>query len=128
RVCSRSPRLLTGPLRAERRSEAPRELAELHRRAAAWLADHGDDARGLLHAVEAGAWDLAARLPGERWIDLLIQGEIAALRPLVDHLPRERLDADPELALAVASAMLERGDERSAEARLVAAERARDLV
>ena len=115
-------------LRAELRSEAPRELADLHRRAASWLADNGDDARGLLHAVEAGAWDLAARLAGERWIDLLIQGEIAALRPLVDQLPRERLDADPELALAVASAMLERGDERSAEARLVAAERARDLV
>ena len=72
-------------LRAELRSEAPRELADLHRRAASWLADNGDDARGLLHAVEAGAWDLAARLAGERWIDLLIQGEIAALRPLVDQ-------------------------------------------
>ena len=55
--------------------------AELHRRAASWLADHGDDGRGLLHAVEAGAWDLAARLAGERWIDLLIQGEIARAAP-----------------------------------------------
>ena len=26
-------------------------------------------ARALLHAVEAGAWDLAARLAGERWVD-----------------------------------------------------------
>jgi LuxR family transcriptional regulator, maltose regulon positive regulatory protein len=115
-------------LRAELRSEAPHELPDLHRRAATWLADHGDDQRGLLHAVAAGAWDLAARLAGERWIDLLLQGEIAALRPLVDHMPPERLEADPELALAVASAMLERGDERAAEARLLAAERARDRV
>ncbi|HET8755593.1 MAG TPA: LuxR C-terminal-related transcriptional regulator [Solirubrobacteraceae bacterium] len=115
-------------LRAELRSERPDEVAGLHRRAAAWLADNGDDARGLLHAVEAGAWDLAARLAGERWIDLLIQGEIAALRPLVDRIPAERVEADPELALALASALVERGDEVSAEAELHRAERGRDRV
>src|SRR6185436_3870475 len=115
-------------LRAELRSERPDEVAELHRRAASWLAEHGDDGRGLLHAVEAGAWDLAARLAGERWIDLLVQGEIAALRPLVDRIPAERVEADPELALALASALVERGDEVSAEAELRRAEAGRDRV
>ena len=109
-------------LRAELRSESPAELAELHRRAAIWLAERGDDASGLLHAAEAGAWDLAARLAGERWIDLLIRGEIGMLSPLVDGLPAERLEADPELALAVASAMLDRGDAAAAERHLRRAE------
>jgi LuxR family transcriptional regulator, maltose regulon positive regulatory protein len=115
-------------LRAELRSERPDDVAELHRRAASWLVDHGDDGRGLLHAVEAGAWDLAARVAGERWIDLLIQGEIAALRPLVDRIPADRVEADPELALALASALVERGDEVSAEAELHRAERGRGRV
>jgi LuxR family maltose regulon positive regulatory protein len=109
-------------LRAELRSGSPAELAELHRRAAIWLADRGDDARGLFHAAEAGAWDLAARLAGERWIDLLIRGEIGMLGPLVDRLPAERLEADPELALAAASAMLDRGDATAAEQHLRRAE------
>jgi LuxR family maltose regulon positive regulatory protein len=109
-------------LRAELRSEWPEELAELHRRAAVWLADHGDDARGLLHAVEAGAWDLAARLAGARWIDLLIRGEIGVLSPLVERMPLDRLDADPELSLAIASALLDRGDEVAAEQQLRRAE------
>ena len=86
-------------LRAELRSEAPRELADLHRRAASWLADHGDDARGLLHAVEAGAWDLAARLAGERWIDLLIQrrdrGTAPARRSPAARAPGRRPRARP---------------------------------
>jgi LuxR family maltose regulon positive regulatory protein len=110
-------------LRAELRSEWPGELAGLHRRAAVWLSEHGDDARGLLHAVEAGDWDLAARLAGERWIDLLIRGEIGVLSPLVERIPAARLDADPELALAVASGMLDRGDAVGAERQLRRAER-----
>ena len=66
---------------AELRSEAPELIPSLHRRAASWFADHGDEARGLVHAVEAEAWDLAARLAGERWVDLLIRGEVGALEP-----------------------------------------------
>ena len=99
---------------AELRSDCPDEVPELHRRATTWLARHGDDARGLEHAVEAGAWDLAARLAGERWVDLLIRGEVGALRPLIERVPREWTVKDPELALAVASALLDRGDHAAA--------------
>ena len=115
-------------LHAELRSDFPDELAELHRRAAWWLAQHGDDARGLVHAVEAGAWDLAARLAGERWVDLLIRGEVGALRPLVERVPPDWTAKDPELALAVASALLDRGDHGEAARLLDAAAAAADRV
>jgi LuxR family maltose regulon positive regulatory protein len=110
-------------LRAELRSESPDRLADLHRRAAAWLAERDDTARALLHAVEAQAWDLASHLAGERWVDLLIRGEIGALRPLIEHMPPEWAGADPELILAIASAMLDRGDEVAAELQLRRAEK-----
>jgi LuxR family maltose regulon positive regulatory protein len=106
-------------LQAELRSDAAAVLSELHRRAATWLADNGDDAAGLRHAVDAGAWDLAARLAGERWLDLLLRGEVGALRPLIERLPGERLEEDPELALAMASALLDQGEHAEA-ARLLA--------
>jgi LuxR family transcriptional regulator, maltose regulon positive regulatory protein len=97
-------------LQAEQRSDSAALLPELHRRAAVWLAANGDDAAGLRHAVAAEAWDLAARLAGERWIDLLLRGEVGALRPLIERLPAERVDEDPEVALAIASALLDHGD------------------
>ena len=101
-------------LRAELRSEAAERVPDLHRRAAWWLAGNGDDARAVRHAVEGEAWDLAARLAGERWVDLMIRGEIAALAPLVERLPEESVASDPELALAVAGVELDRGAEREA--------------
>ena len=115
-------------LYAELRSDHPDLVPDLHRRAAWWLAHHGDDARALLHAVEAGAWDLAARLAGERWVDLLIRGEVGALRPLIERLPPEWTAQDPELALAVASALLDRGDHAGAAKLLCTAEAAAAAV
>jgi LuxR family transcriptional regulator, maltose regulon positive regulatory protein len=108
--------LLAELLRAELRNESPEQLDDLHRRAALWFAAERDDARALLHAVEGGAWDVATSLAGERWVDLLIRGEVAVLRPLLDRMPPEWADGDPELALALASAVLDRGDEITAEA------------
>ena len=75
---------------AELRSEAPELIPGLHRRAAAWFADHGEEARGLVHAVEAEAWDLAARLAGERWVDLLVRGEVGGA-PTADRAPAGRV-------------------------------------
>jgi LuxR family transcriptional regulator, maltose regulon positive regulatory protein len=111
-------------LQAELRSESPELVPELHRRAAVWLAGHGDDGRALVHAVEADAWDLAARLAAERWLDLLLRGEAGALRPLVERLPGDRTNTDPELALAVASVLLDRGEHAEAARMLERAEAA----
>ncbi len=115
-------------LQAELRSESAALRPELHRRAAVWLAENGDDARGLVHAVEAEAWDLAARLAGERWVDLLLRGEVGALRPLIEHLPSAWTADDPEVALAVASALLDRGDHAEAAKLLADAEAAAERV
>ena len=115
-------------LAAELRSESPELIPDLHRRAASWFADHGDEARGLVHAVEGEAWDLAARLAGERWIDLLLRGEVGALDPLVERLPVAWAEEDPELALAMASALLDRGDHVDAEEMLGNAETAAERV
>jgi LuxR family maltose regulon positive regulatory protein len=115
-------------LMAELRSESPELIPGLHRCAAAWLADHGEEARGLTHAIAAGAWDLAARLARDCWLDLLVRGEAGALEPLIEWLTAARAEEDPELALAVASALLERGDHPAAEALLGSAESAAERV
>jgi LuxR family maltose regulon positive regulatory protein len=101
-------------LQAELRSESPELVPELHRRAAEWFAGHGEDAQALLHAVEAADWELAARLAGDRWVDLLIRGESGVLRPLVERLPAEVVVEEPEVALAISSALLDRGDQAEA--------------
>ena len=126
--CYRYHALFRELLQAELRNDLPGEVHELHRRAAWWLAEHGDEAGALVHAVEAEAWDLAARLAGERWVDLLIRGEVGALRPLIERLPSEAIADDPELALAVASALLDRGDHNEAARLLAGAQAAADRV
>jgi LuxR family transcriptional regulator, maltose regulon positive regulatory protein len=96
------------------RGKHPREPAALHRRAARWHAERGDDAHAVRHAVDARAWELAARLAGERWPALLGRGEIGALAPLAAAIPPGRLAAHPELEVAFASLMLDRGDAAAA--------------
>jgi LuxR family transcriptional regulator, maltose regulon positive regulatory protein len=102
-------------LRTELRVELGRESDGLHRRAAPWLAAHGDVAAALRHAVAGGAWELAAELTCACWVQLLIRGEISALGPVLAGMPGERVGADPELALAFGAALLESGDHASAE-------------
>jgi len=102
-------------LRAELRSELGDEVDELHRRAAAWLAAHGEDACALRQAAAGGAWPLAAELASERWPHLLVRGEIGAVGPVLADLAGDHADVDPELALAFAGALLENGDYASAE-------------
>jgi LuxR family transcriptional regulator, maltose regulon positive regulatory protein len=97
-------------LRAELRSHLPGEVDGLHRRAAIWLAAHDRDAAALRHAATGRAWDLAAELVTARWIHLLIEGEMSALQPIVEAMPRERVEASAELALAYGAALLARGD------------------
>ncbi len=101
-------------LRAELRSQRPGEVRELHARAARWLAGHGDIAAAMRHAAAADAWDVAAELTKTQWLHLMIDGEMGALRPALDAMPRERVDASPELALAFAGTYLARGDRASA--------------
>ncbi len=101
-------------LRAELHWERPEEVDELHRRAAVWLAAHGDEARAARHAARAGAWDLAAELVCDRWVHMLIDGELGELRPVLDGIPPERVEDNPELALALGGLLLTDGDHPAA--------------
>ena len=115
-------------LRAELRAQLPDEVAQLHRRAATWLAAHGDDAAALRHAAAGGAWDLAADLTTTRWFHMMIDGEMGTLRPILETMPRQFVEASPELALAFGGALLARGDHAGAQPYLRRAEEGEALV
>jgi LuxR family maltose regulon positive regulatory protein len=115
-------------LRAELRAQLPDEAPQLHRRAATWLAAHGDDAAALRHAAAGGAWDLAAELTTARWLHMMIDGEMGALRPILETMPSELVQASPELALAFGGALLARGDHAGAQPHLRRAEEGEALV
>ncbi|MGZ4270035.1 MAG: LuxR C-terminal-related transcriptional regulator [Solirubrobacteraceae bacterium] len=115
-------------LRAELRAQLGGEVEELHGRAATWLAAHGDRTAALRHVATGRAWDLGAQLVIDHWVDLLINGEMAALRPVLEAMPRERVVACPELSLAFGAAMLAFGKQEVAEPHLRAAEGAVDQV
>jgi LuxR family transcriptional regulator, maltose regulon positive regulatory protein len=115
-------------LRAELRAQLPADVARLHRRAAAWLATHGDNAAALRHAAAGGAWDLAAELTTTRWFPMMINGEMGTLRPILEKMPREFVEASPELALAFGGALLARGNYAGAQPYLRRAEEGEALV
>lgn len=93
-------------LRAELSWRHPETVPRLHARAAAWYAAAGEDARALRHAVAAGSWDLASALASQRWIDLLVSGELDVLAPLLVELPEHSADDDVGLAVALAAVSL----------------------
>jgi LuxR family maltose regulon positive regulatory protein len=115
-------------LRAELRAQLPDDVPQLHRRAATWLAAHGDNAAALRHAAAGGAWDLAADLTTTRWFPMMINGEMGTLRPILETMPRGLVEASPELALAFGGALLARGDHAGAQPYLRRAEEGGALV
>jgi LuxR family maltose regulon positive regulatory protein len=59
-------------LLTELRRRYPERIPVLHERLARWYADRGDPAKGLHHAVAAGAWELVAEIIDEHWRRLVI--------------------------------------------------------
>ena len=115
-------------LRAELHAQLGGELEGLHGRAAVWLAARGDHAAALRHVALGRAWDLGTELVIDHWVDLMIDGEMAALRPVLEAMPRERVDACPELSLAFGAAMLAFGKQELADPHLRTAEAAAEQV
>jgi len=120
--------LLRELLRSELRYRLPGELPTLHARASRWYAQAGRPAEALRHAADAGDWESVAALAGAHWVPLLVRGELPSLRPVLESLPPERLQQDPEVALALAAALLDLGDEPAASALLDRALELRDAV
>lgn len=115
-------------LALELRRTEPGEIPALHDAAAIWYAEHGQPVEAIRHAQAAANWSLAARLLGDHWFDLRLDGQNAALHELLTAFPRRVVRADPELLALVAADELSRGALEEAERCLDAAAKASALV
>ena len=89
--------------------EDPEAAAEIHRRAAGWLAAHGEPVEAVDHAAAAGDLDLVARLVVDYHLALIRNGGARTVLRWVEELPEDHLLAYPELAVAGATAALMMG-------------------
>ncbi|WP_416902970.1 LuxR C-terminal-related transcriptional regulator [Micromonospora echinospora] len=93
--------LLADLLRADLAKLPDGQLRELHSRAAGWYAEQGQPADALRHALAAGDWDHATDLLLVGWPELVPYDPEPA-GPPPPAPPVDRVDRDPELALAFA--------------------------
>jgi LuxR family maltose regulon positive regulatory protein len=95
-------------LRLELRRTLPVEVPGLHRRAAAWLSEHGQVIDAIRHIQAAGDWAEAARLLADHSFSLTLDGHTQALQSLLQAFPPGSGE-DPELALVHATGELATG-------------------
>jgi LuxR family transcriptional regulator, maltose regulon positive regulatory protein len=94
-------------LRLELRRRRPDEVPALHRRAAHWLARHGQVTDAIWHTQAAGDWHDAARLLADHAFSLTLDGQAQSMQALLQAFPP---GADQsELALARAGSYLVQG-------------------
>jgi LuxR family maltose regulon positive regulatory protein len=96
-------------LRLELRRTDPASIEALHRNAAAWYEEHGDAVAAIRHAQAAREWDYAARLLGEAYVGLILDGRLATVHGLLAAFPPEALTESAELAIALAGARVFEG-------------------
>jgi LuxR family transcriptional regulator, maltose regulon positive regulatory protein len=107
-------------LRLELRRTLPEEVPALHRRAAAWFAEHGKVVDAIRHTQAAGDWPGAARLLADHSFSLTLDGQAQTIQALLQAFPP---GADhPELALVHAADDLLHGHLDEAAAHLAVAE------
>jgi LuxR family transcriptional regulator, maltose regulon positive regulatory protein len=100
--------------RLEQRAGAD-EVAELHRRAAAWWEEHGEAPEAFEHALAAGDHERAVALIARHWNAELQRGRIATVLRRLDALPAGVVAGHPELSLARAWVAVDSGDPEGAE-------------
>jgi LuxR family maltose regulon positive regulatory protein len=100
------------------------EVATLHRRAAAWLGQHGFAAEAAKHALTAQDWEGAADLLEEHGWPLLVQGQGRMVRGWVQQLPQELLQRRTYLLTLQAGLFFGANDLEAAQRTMDAAERA----
>jgi len=107
-------------LRLELRRRRPKEVPELHRRAAGWFIEHGQVVDAIRHTQAAGDWPGAAKLLADHSFSLTLDGQTQTIQALVQAFPP---GADhPELALVRAMGDLGQGHLDEAAAHLAIAE------
>jgi LuxR family maltose regulon positive regulatory protein len=115
-------------LQLELRRTSPEIIDQLHRAAAQWHEQQGYPVEAIRHAQAAGDWAHASRLIADNYVDLVFDGRKATLRALLAAFPAGAPEANPELALACATARLYDGLLEEAGTNIVVAERLAETV
>ena len=106
-------------LRARLVDEEPREaLLDLHRRASAWFAKHGDAAEAIAHAIAANDFERVAELVERAAPSLRRTRQDATLRRWLELIPDHLLRDRPVLTIALVGARMATGDTTGVEALL----------
>ncbi|HST54726.1 MAG TPA: LuxR C-terminal-related transcriptional regulator [Solirubrobacteraceae bacterium] len=124
----RCHRLLTELLRAELAHLPKQDVLALHRRAARWYVAHARGEQAIRHALAGDDWRQAGELIVTHWLQLALAGDCAAVSRLMARLPIAVVEADPELAVAVAGSCLCNAELVAVDGLLVGARNARDEV
>ena len=122
RTWFRYHQLLADFLRLELRRTSADEVADLHRRAARWFADHGDVVEAVRHTLAAGDWPDAARLVADHSFRWVLDGQAGTIDAVLQAFPEGASADHPDLALAHAATELNHGRLEEATAQLALAE------
>jgi LuxR family maltose regulon positive regulatory protein len=122
RTWFRCHQLLADFLRLELRRTLGDEVADLHRRAARWFADHGDILEAVRHTLATGDWPAAARLVADHSFRWVLDGQAGTISAVLQAFPEGASADHPDLALAHAANELNQGRLEEAAAQLALAE------
>jgi LuxR family maltose regulon positive regulatory protein len=122
RTWFRYHQLLADFLRLELRRRFADEVPGLHRRAARWLADHGEIVESVWHWLAAGDWPDAARLVADHSFGWVLEGQAGTIDAVLQAFPAGASTDHPDLALAHAASQLNHGRLEEAAAQLELAE------
>src|SRR5260370_30321570 len=87
RTWFRYHQLLADFLRLELRRTSAAEVPDLHRKAAAWLADRGEVVEAIRHTLAAGDWPDAARLLADNLFSPTLDGHEGSIAALLRLFP-----------------------------------------
>src|SRR6476659_7056 len=116
--------LLADFLRLELRRTSAEEGPDLHRKAASWLAAHGEVVDAIRHTLAAGDWPDAAGFLADHLFSLMLDGQVGSIARLLQAFPAGASAEHPELALVHAATQLAQGrlEEASAQLRVAASQ------
>jgi LuxR family maltose regulon positive regulatory protein len=100
------------------RSATPAQIAELHRRAAAWMADQGMYSEAIDHAIAGQHPDAAVELIVAHALPLIFSGQLHTVQIWLSRLPAHYHTAQPQIALISGWAALFSNDAQVAQVRL----------
>lgn len=123
----RHHRLFAEMLRAELRRAEPDLQADLHRRASAWHAAHGETRPAIHHAVAAGDVEAAGDIVWAHAARRIAHGANDDVRRWLDEFSSQQIAAYAPLALASAASRLAAGDRGQVERWTAVAVRSLDL-